>query len=358
MRAARYYGPKDIRIEEIDKPVPKSEQVVVKVSKDWGGWVCGTDLHAYLAETLKFPTATEPDPITGETLPITMGHEFSGTIDELGPGEIPKNGGLDRGSSCREPIFSCMKETCRPCSTGSRNTCPFLSSYGIGGGGGGLAEFIAVEVGFVHKLPENVSLEVGACIEPLAVAWHTVERSKYTKGQTALILGAGPIGLFVLKVLRAIDPTSTIIVSEPTRLRRDQALKHGASIVVDPTVSDTRKVVLEATRDGVDVAFDAAGVQGAIDAAVFSVRTKGKVVNVAIWEAGHEGKVNLSYVAVREIEIIGVISYENNHRDVIAALADGRIANVEDLITRKIALEEVVEKGFEVLLKDKDLVGR
>ncbi|PFH51146.1 hypothetical protein AMATHDRAFT_75122 [Amanita thiersii Skay4041] len=353
MKAARYYGPKDIRIEQIPIPVPKSGQVLIKVSIVVP--FCGSDLHAYLATTPKWPTIDKPDPITGETLPTTLGHEFSGTIVELGPGIDANNWHVGQNVVV-EPIYSCMKDTCRPCSSGSRNTCPLVNCYGIGGWGGGLSEYIAIDIKVVYKLPDGVPLEVGACVEPLSVAWHAVKRGGFTKGQTALILGAGPIGLFILKVLRAIDPTSTIIVSEPASIRREQALKHGATIAVNPKETSTRDTVLGATGDGVDVAFDAAGVQATIDAAVFSVRPKGKVVSVAIWETGHNASLNLSYIAVREIELIGVICYENDHPEVLAAIAAGKITNLEDLITRKIGLDDVVEKGFHTLINDKDSV--
>ncbi|KAK2460810.1 hypothetical protein APHAL10511_007280 [Amanita phalloides] len=349
MRAARYYGPKDIRIEEIDKPVPKSGQVLIKIA--WNG-ICGTDLHAYLARVPKFPTETDPDPITGETLPITLGHEFSGNIVEHGPDIDGENWPMGQAVTV-EPIFGCGN--CHSCDAGGRNTCNLFNTIGIGGWGGGLSEFIAVDVKYVHKLHENIPLDIGACIEPISVAWHAIKRSKFAKGQSALVLGSGPIGFLVLKVLRSVDPDATIIVVEPANIRRELAFRHGATIVVDPKTTDIIKTALEATDNvGVDVVFDAAGLQATVDAAIGSVRAKGTIVNIAIWESGVKVGIDMTTIVLKEISLIGTICYQNDHPDVIAAVASGKINGLEDFISRRIALDDVVEKGFEALLKEKD----
>ncbi|KAF8639232.1 hypothetical protein AX17_001717 [Amanita inopinata Kibby_2008] len=352
MKAARYYGPRDIRVEQIDKPVPTSGQALVKVA--WNG-ICGTDLHAYHATIFKFPTATEPDPITGEVLPVTMGHEFSGTIVELGPNVDNNKWSLGQRVVI-EPIYSCMKtDTCDSCSQGKTHTCPIFNTIGIGGRGGGLAEFIAVDLKLAHKLPDNVPLEVGACIEPIAVGWHAAKRAKFSKGKTALILGAGPIGLFLLKVLRSIDSDTTIVISEPALLRRQLAIKHGATLALDSTTTNIRDAVFEATKNrGVDVAFDAAGLQTTMDTAIYSVRAYGTVVNIAVREPGVKVGIDMNHVLLNEITLMGTICYDNDHPEVLAAVAAGKIAGIEELISRKIALDDIVEKGMEALSNEKD----
>jgi len=208
-------------------------------------------------------------------------------------------------------------------------------------------------VKYTHKLPDNIPLDIGACTEPIAVAWHAVKRSNFTTGQTALVLGAGPIGFLILKVLRYIDANSTIIVAEPAALRRDLASRHGATVVVDPTVSDISKAVLEATGVGVHVAFDAAGLQATVDAAFASVRARGTIVNVALWESGVKVGVDMNALLLKEIALTGTMCYEHDHPEVIAAIATGKISGIDDIISRKIALEDVVEKGFKALLQEK-----
>ncbi|KAJ3503675.1 hypothetical protein NLJ89_g8328 [Agrocybe chaxingu] len=159
--------------------------------------ICGSDLHAYLTQIPKFPTLTEANELSGETLPITLGHEFSGTIVDIGEGVDSK---FQVGQSVIiEPMISCHKPECHCCSNDLSNVCPLTNGIGIGGWGGGLSEYIAVEARLVHVLPKGISR---AMIEPLAVAWHAVKRSGFKPGQSVLIVGAGPIGLFLLKVLR------------------------------------------------------------------------------------------------------------------------------------------------------------
>jgi threonine dehydrogenase-like Zn-dependent dehydrogenase len=255
-----------------------------------------------------------------------------------------------------EPIYSCEKtETCDTCAAGRRNTCAFFGTIGIGGWGGGLAEFIAVDSKYVHKLHDNIPLDIGACMEPISVAWHAVKRSGFTKGKSALVLGAGPIGFLILKVLRSIDAESMIIVAEPAALRRNLAARHGATVVIDPIVEDIPKVVLEKTANaGVHVALDAAGLQATTDAAIKSVRVRGTIVNVAIWESGVTVAINMNAILFKEITLTGTICYDNDHPEVIAAVAAGKIPGIEEFISRRIALDDVVEKGFKALVQEKD----
>ncbi|KAF7762446.1 hypothetical protein Agabi119p4_9039 [Agaricus bisporus var. burnettii] len=250
MKAARYYGPGDLRVEDIPEPVPTDGQVKVKIawyvnnpprisrvtsplfSANRNG-ICGSDLHAYLSQTPTY-ASTEPHPITQETVPVTLGHEFSGTIVEIGPG-VDTTKWATGTNVVIEPVLGCMKGECDTCCQGYRNLCPQITFIGIGGWGGGLAEYIAVNVRYLHALPEGISLEIGACIEPLAVAYHAVKRSGFTGDGAALVIGAGPIGLFVVKILRTLYPSITILVSEPATIRREFAIKHGATRAFDPT---------------------------------------------------------------------------------------------------------------------------
>ncbi|KAG6833285.1 hypothetical protein H0H87_009460, partial [Tephrocybe sp. NHM501043] len=315
----------------------------------WNG-ICGSDLHAYLTPVVKYANSV-PNEVTGETAPVTLGHEFSGTIVALGPDVDASKWGIGTNVVI-EPLISCMQtDTCNACASGSRNICPVCNFIGIGGWGGGLAEFIAVDVKYLHVLPIGVSLEIGACIEPLAVAWHAVKRSGFTKGQSALILGAGPVRR-VVKV-RSFDPSAIIVVSEPTNLRRQQAFKHGATLSLDPLETDIPKAVLRATSGiGVDLAFDAAGIQAGIDVALLSVRPRGTIVNVAVWEKS--SILDLNLITFKEIYLTGSASYDRVHAEVLEAVRLGKIPGLEDLITSKISIGEVVEKGFHALLRNKD----
>ncbi|KAF9460064.1 alcohol dehydrogenase GroES domain protein [Collybia nuda] len=350
MKAARYYGPGDVRVEQIPEPEPKRGQVKIKIA--WNG-ICGTDLHAYLAPFIKFPTNTVPNEITGETLPVTLGHEFSGIIVGLGEGVDSEKHSIGQ-AVCVEPIFSCMKiNTCAACRAGTRNLCNDVNVIGIGGFGGGLAEYIAVDENFVHTLPDNVSLEVGACIEPLAVAWYAVKRSSFKSGDKVLICGAGPIGIFLLKVLRSLDPTAVIVTCEPTVLRRSVSLEHGATIAVDPASTDVVSAVHAVTEgQGVDIAFDAAGVQESMNACLHSVKARGLIVNVASWE--QIPKVDTNLMLLREITITASNTYTGIHPELLQAVGSGKLSGIESLVTSKVSLEDVVDKGIKSLLTEKD----
>ncbi|KAF9453404.1 2,3-butanediol dehydrogenase [Macrolepiota fuliginosa MF-IS2] len=347
MKAGRYYGPGDIRVDDIPNPVPKSGQVKVKVA--WNG-ICGSDLHAYLTNVPVY-ASKEPHRVTGETVPVTLGHEFSGTIVDVGP-EVDATKWAPGMDVVIEPIFGCSKGDCFPCSNGTRNICPHIGFIGISGWGGGLAEYITVDLQYVHILPKGVPLDVGACIEPLAVAYHAVKRSGFTPGQTVLIIGAGPIGLFLLKVLRSIDPSGTIIVSEPAVIRREFALEHGATQVIDPKAEQVPAAVKRTVAPGVHLAFDAAGIQASLDACLGSLRQRGTYVNVAIWEATATLDVNV--ILGKELNFTSTLGYDRVHPEVIALLAMGKITGIEKLITKRISLNDVVEGGFKCLLNEKE----
>jgi threonine dehydrogenase-like Zn-dependent dehydrogenase len=170
--------------------------------------------------------------------------------------------------------------------------------------GGGLCESTVVPQSAVKKLPDNVSLEVGALVEPLSVGWHSVDMSPYKPGDSALVLGGGPIGLAVIQVLRGRG-CENIIVSEVSGKRRAFAEQFGAHHTVDPVNEDVVARVLALTGgDGVDVAYDAAGVQVAVDTAFLSLKARGTLVNIAVWEK--RAQLQMNELVFRERGYMGV----------------------------------------------------
>ncbi|RPD60647.1 alcohol dehydrogenase GroES domain protein [Lentinus tigrinus ALCF2SS1-7] len=346
MRAIQYYGPGDIRLCDIPEPQVKAGQVKIKV-------LCGSDLHAYFSILPVTPTTLEPHVVTGETLPIGMGHEFSGTITETGPGVDTSRFHVGQ-KVVVEPLLSCRKSTCPSCVEGSRNTCRYTTFVGLGGGGGGLSEFTCVDQDLVHPLPAGIPLDVGALMEPLAVAWHAVKRSNIKRGDHVLVLGAGPIGLLVLRVARVFGAAS-IAVCEPASRRRDLAETHGADIVYDPTApnADVPAAIRKATGDrGADVVFDCAGTQRTLDTAFQTVRPRGNIVNVAVWEK--RPTLDIDAVTYKEVNFTGVIAYDRDHPEMLRAVAEGKFKGLENLITRRIGLEDFVDKGIHALIHEKD----
>lgn len=159
-------------------------------------------------------------------------------------------------------------------------------------------------------------------MEPLAVAWHAVNISPFKKGDSVLILGAGPIGLAVIQALKARG-AEKIIVSEMSPRRREFAKQFGAHYVLDPSKDDVAARVKEICDGrGANVAFDAAGVQAGLDQAVQAIRARGTLVNIAIWEKTATITPNLW--CFREKKYMGVATYqEGDFQDVLDAISSG-----------------------------------
>ncbi|KAI0688591.1 alcohol dehydrogenase GroES domain protein [Cytidiella melzeri] len=352
MRAARYYGPGDVRVEDVPEPKPRKGQVKIKIACA----VCGSDLHAYHAPLpiSACPTIDQAHFVTGEKLPITLGHEFSGVITELGEGVDSKR--LAKGQNVVvEPLISCRQAGCVPCNNNTRNVCPHTSFLGIAGWGGGLSEYITADQSAVFPLPANTPLDVGAMMEPLAVAWHAINRSAFRKGSTCLILGSGPIGLMVLKALQARG-ASWIGISEPSDQRREMAVKHKATAIFDPRSDDVVAEVKKATGgQGADVVFDCAGVQPAFELAIAAVRPRGNITCIAIW-GPKPSNFNINDMLFKEFTITGIMGYDGVHSEMLEAVGAGKVTGLESFITRRISLEDVVEDGINVLMHDKEQI--
>ncbi|KZS93581.1 L-threonine 3-dehydrogenase [Sistotremastrum niveocremeum HHB9708] len=346
MKAARFHGKRDIRIDEIPEPTVGPSQLKIKVA--WNG-ICGSDLHDYLAGPIFSPQPGKPHPLSHEEPPVVFGHEISGTIVELGP-DVDTNTFEAGRHVVIDAVVGCG--TCSQCSLGLKNLCATLGLIGITGWGGGLSEYIVTDQRNVHVIPDSIPLDVAACIEPLAVAWHAANRANFQPGMNVLISGGGPIGLFVLKVLKARG-AGKVYVSEPSTQRRNRALAHGADAVFNPLVSDVFSQVIAFNEGaGVEIAFECAGITPSLDNCLKCTRSRGTVCIIALWE--NEGTLNPNVLVFGEKVITGSACYVQCHPDVIAAVADGRINNVADLITRRIGLKDVVELGFEALVNDKE----
>lgn len=342
MKAARWHGVKDIRVEDIPEPSPAAGEVKIKVA--WTG-ICGSDLHEYLAGPIFVPV-DEEHPLSHDKAPITMGHEYCGEITELGAGVT----GLAVGDRVAiEPIFACG--TCPACHEGKYNLCDSLGFVGLSGGHGGFAAFSVVPAGMVHKMPDALSTEQGALVEPAAVALHAVRMSKIKAGDTAAVFGAGPIGLLVVEALR-VAGAAQIHVVEPSPERREKALELGATSVIDPMSTDPVETIRTATG-GVNVAFEVTGVPRVLPQCIDSTRHEGQTLIVSIWEGDAAFQPNTA--VLKERQLLGTIAYRNIYPAVMELMTQGYFS-ADKLVTKRISIDEIVDQGFEALVAEKSQV--
>jgi len=341
MRAARFYGAGDVRIDEVESAAVGPTDVRVDVA---ACGICGTDVHEY--EHAEY-TPADPNPRSGASRPITIGHEFGGTVSEVGDDVT----GVDVGNSVAvHPNIPC--NDCRYCEDGAYNRCEDVLAVGLQTGEGGFAESAVVPAGQVHRLPQGVPAWQGALVEPLAVGLHAVRRSEVRAGDTAAVFGCGPIGLTVVRALRDAG-AKRIFASEPNPARREVALELGADVVVDPTETDAAERLTTATDGGVDAAFEFAGVAPAVNAAIESTR-RGGCLTVGSMTSGTTS-VALQKVVTGERTLRGTYCYGFPPRSfrtefdaVIESLADGDV-DADTFVTRRIELDGLVDKGIEEL---------
>lgn len=296
MNAVRFYGQHDIRLDKVPLPEPVQPGWVRIAPKFCG--ICGTDLHEFTSGANLIPTPGHPHPLTGETLPLTIGHEFSGVVEAVGEGVTHVKAG---DNVCIQPTIWCSG--CRSCRRELVNCCDGNGFLGLSGWGGGMSEATNAPASAVKLLPDNIPLDVGALVEPLAVGWHSVSISPFKEGDSALVLGGGPIGLSVIQALVS-KGCQNIIVSEVAKRRRQFATEFGAHHVIDPTTTDVVSEVEKLTGGlGADVAFDCAGVQVAVDSAFKAIKARGTLVNVAVWKS--RASLNMNDIVFRERAYMG-----------------------------------------------------
>lgn len=339
MKAAVFYGQKDVRIEDVKEPEVSKGKVKIKVG--WTG-ICGSDLHAYHHG---LGVAYEEHPISGRKVPLIIGHEFAGIVTEVGEG-VTKFAVGDKVAV--EPNLHCGQ--CESCRKGNYHMCEVSNAGFIGlADDGGFSEYVVAEEKYFHKLPENMSLEEGALVEPTAVAFHAVRRSGLKVGQSVAIFGAGPIGLLTLLCAQTAGAAETFVI-DISKERLEKAKELGATYTINPTEEDPVKKIMEVTGNGVAVAFEAAGAQPTVTSALNSLKKQGTLLVIA----GFAGEItiNPNLLLVNEHSIVFTLAYANEFPEVIKLISEGRL-DVKKVVTKKIKLDNLVEDGLELLIRDK-----
>lgn len=341
MKAAVWHGKKDIRIEDVPEPNTGVGQVKIRI-KVCG--ICGSDIHEYTSGPFIIPS--RPHPLTGRVGgPIILGHEFSGEVIEVGEG-VSKFRVGDRVTV--NPLIYCGE--CYYCRKGIHLMCSKLATVGFAWDGA-FAEYGVFPEYCVFKLPDSLTYEMAACVEPLAVAVHAVNRSGLKPGDNVAVIGAGPIGLLVQQACKATG-AGQVFVSEPMKARIETAEKMGADVVLNPAEVDIGKEIVGLT-DGLraDIAFDCVGIKQTFESCIKVTGRRARICIVGL--ALKPIEVNFMRLWGHEKELTFSQGYDGEFPAAINYLADGRV-NVDDYITKTIFLDDLVEGGIKELIKNPD----
>ncbi len=302
-------------------PVPSQGQVLVKM--EYCG-VCGSDVHFY-KEGKVGDTPAPKD--------FILGHEVAGTITALGEGVT----GLQVGDRVAlEPGYTCGK--CEFCKTGRYNLCPDVQFFAAPPVQGALQEYVVHPADMCFKLPENVSTEEGALVEPLAVGMHAASQANVTLGNSVLILGSGCIGLVTMLSAKARG-ASKLVVVDLFQKRLDMAKKLGATEVINAKEENVADRVREIFGPlGADIVFETAGAIPTIQQTPFYVKPGGTICLVGM-AAESMANYNFNQIMMKEVTIKSVFRYRNLYPSAIAAIASGAI-DVKQIVTHRFTFDE------------------
>lgn len=337
MKALRWHGPRDLRLVDLTEAALRPRDVRVRVA--YCG-ICGSDLHEYVDGPHAIPVDCA-HPISGRRAPLTLGHEFCGTVVESADPSVAVGTRV-----AVEPEYRCG--ACSHCRQGHYNRCLSMGFIGLMGDGG-MAESVVVPAYTVHRLPDEVRFEQAAALEPAAVALHAVRGSALRAGDAVAVFGMGPVGLLTVAMLRRCG-AGDIIAVDVNAQRLAMAASMGASDVVDASRQQSTEAILAATAGhGAAIAFEAAGTQATFDGAIACLRKGGQAMLVGLM-----GKAQLDVFDVvnRELRMTASVGYRDVFPTLIAWTAQGLI-DPAAIVTRKVSLDQAVPQGFDLLLADK-----
>ena len=323
MKAAVIRGIGQIKVADVPKPEPDAGEVLIRVA--YCG-ICGSDLEAFH---------------TGMYEPgLIIGHEFAGTIVELGPDvtgwQVGDRVVVNDAIPCGE---------CPPCREGRLDACQSLTMIGVTHDGA-MAEYTKIITKGLHRLPDQVTLRQGALVEPLSVSLHGVRRSRLKAGDRALVMGAGPIGLLALQCA-LLAGARMVAVTEVDASRAALASRLGANVVLDPARENVGVALADLTDGlGPDVIYICTGAPGPFRDAVSLVRKGGQIFVLGMCVEPVD--MDFMTVAMGDLCIEGSLAGRDAFPAAIDLIAQRRV-DVDSLVSHEIALDDVVTKGFSVL---------
>lgn len=347
MKALRFHAAKDLRIEDIPAPAEPGPGQVLIENRFCG--ICGTDLHEYAYGPIFVPK--EPHPFTKAHGPQVLGHEFGGVVKAIGEGVSHVKVG-DRVSV--QPLIM-PRVGDYYADRGLFHLSSQLALAGLSWQSGGMAAAALLNDYNVQPIPESLSDEEAALIEPTAVAVYACDRAGVTAGNSVLITGAGPIGILTAMAARAAGATQLFMSDlNDTRLAlAREALKDVRTI--NPKSENVGDVIRSETEGGVgcDIAIECVGNEHALKNCADAVRKQGVVVQTGLHP--HENPLNWFDVTFKDIDIRGSWAYPTHYWPRVARLiASGQIPALR-IVTKFVSLAEAVTEGFDQLL---DPAGR
>lgn len=323
MKAIEFKSVGKAEVVEVERPLPREGEVLIRLKS---AGICHSDIMSY--------EGLHPYRIP----PIITGHEAAGIVESVGENVTTLKPG-DRVAI--EPHGGCGE--CEFCLQGQYNVCPQKQLIGVGDWIGTFAEyFIATEL-MCHKMPDQMSFEIGAMLEPYCVGLHAVQKAGIFKGATVAILGCGTIGMMTLLCARQTTEASQIIISDLSAAKRRLAPEIGADMVIDPRKKDLVEFVMEATQGrGVDFVFQTAPDTTLVDEALQILKRQGKLIMVALLPKTFQ--FDMSKVQLFERELVGTAMY--NQKDYDAAIEQwhsGKLEGLELLMSNRITLDQSPE---------------
>jgi (R,R)-butanediol dehydrogenase/meso-butanediol dehydrogenase/diacetyl reductase len=326
MQALRWHGREDIRLEDIHVSGPLgSGEVEIEVALCG---ICGSDLAEYAGG----PVAIQERPhiLTGQRPPVTLGHELAGTVVAVGSDVTTVSAG-DRVAA--DATLRCG--ICAACVSGRYNHCALGGSLGLACDGG-FAERVRIPLAQVVPLPDEVDFAAGALLEPLAVAYHALNRSGVAAGATIVVVGYGPIGAAVALVARAMAVYALVV--ELGAGRRALAERHGFATYAPQ--GDSRvdaRAVRDLTGGGADAVLECSGTSGGLESSLELTRRGGTIVVVGIPKKSVT--VDPARLVLFERSLVGTLGYQGDLVTVAAMIASGAL-DPRPLISKTVPLSQ------------------
>lgn len=315
MRASVLLGTRELTIEERPVPQPAADEVLIRVG---AVGVCGSDVHYFRHGRIGDFVVESP---------IVLGHEVGGVIVAVGADVSAERVGQ---RVAIEPQRPCGR--CHECRSGDYNLCPDMEFYATPPIDGAFAEYVTIQSDFAHDIPDEVSDEAAALLEPLSVAIASVRKAGIVPGSTVLIAGAGPIGIITAQTARAFG-AGEVIVSDLVAERRERALQYGATRVVDPREQDPKELGLP-----IDAFIDASGAPPAVQSGIRAVRPGGRAVLVGL--GNPEMTLPVEDIQNREIWVTGIFRYTRTWPVAAQLVMRGQV-DLDSLVTGRFGLDEV-----------------